>query len=213
MEIKLPMEVLGILTGCAEDEDIVQCRRALPLVLSGGKGIEHAAAVILDMRKRSMNDSDPFSREEAIKIGVTVRKNHVITNRFPYCKTEYYAKFGEGIDTFFEILDIAIENGILVKAGAYIRMPDENGEPVILDDGTKMQWQGNAKFRAYCNENPEFFKSIIDKIEGNSIIDYVSEDEASKYQKDEKETIDIVSVDNDNTDVLEESRKSKKSKK
>lgn len=156
-----------------------------PLIVSGGQAIKYGASVILDLRKRSMNDSDPFKKEEATKIGVTIQKNHVITDRFPYCKLEYYAVFGKGIDCYLEIAQLAIDAGILVKSGSFIKVPDENGNPKILPDGTKLQWQGNAKFKDYLMEHPDFFEELKSKLTGKA--EFLTEDEAEEYAEMDKD--------------------------
>lgn len=160
-----------------------------PLIVSGGQSIKYGASVILDLRKRSMNDSDPFKKEEATKIGVTIQKNHVITDRFPYCKLEYYAVYGKGIDCYLEIAQLAIDAGILVKSGAFIKVPDESGNPKILEDGTKLQWQGNAKFKDYLIENPEFFEDLKSKLTGKA--EFLTEEEAAEYADMDKNLDEI----------------------
>lgn len=183
-----------------------------PLIVSGGQAIQYGASVILDLRKRSMNDSDPFKREEATKIGVTVKKNHVITDRFPYCKLEYYAVYGKGIDCYLEIAQLAIDAGILVKSGAFIKVPDENGNPKILEDGTKLQWQGNAKFKDYLIANPDFFEDLRSKLTGK--VELLTEEEAAEFIEMDKNLDEI-----DDDALLEEAeaalveKESKKKKK
>lgn len=163
-----------------------------PLIVSGGQAIKYGASVILDLRKRSMSDADPFKKEEAIKIAVTVQKNHVITDRFPYCKLEYYAVFGKGIDCYLEIAQLAIDAGILVKSGAFIKVPDENGNPKILPDGTKLQWQGNAKFKDYLIENPEFFEDLKKQLTGK--VEILTVEEAEEFADMDK-NLDVVPDD------------------
>lgn len=163
-----------------------------PLIVSGGQAIKYGASVILDLRKRSMSDADPFKKEEAIKIAVTVQKNHVITDRFPYCKLEYYAVFGKGIDCYLEIAQLAIDAGILVKSGAFIKVPDENGNPKILPDGTKLQWQGNAKFKDYLIENPEFFEDLKKQLTGK--VEVLTVEEAEEFADMDK-NLDVVPDD------------------
>lgn len=176
-----------------------------PLIVAGGEAIKYGASVILDLRKLSMSDADPFKKEEATKIGVTVRKNHVITDRFPYCKLDYYAVFGQGIDNYLELLEVAINKGILVKKGAFIRVPDENGDAKVIN-GEKMQWQGNARFKDYCKENPSFFKNILDAIEGDGIIQFIDEEEAEEYINDDK-SLEEYEKELEDDDILAESRK------
>lgn len=176
-----------------------------PLIVGGGKAIIYGASTILDLRKKSIGEADPFKREEATKIGVTIRKNHVVTDRFPYCKVDYYAVFGEGIDTYLELTEIAVNEGILIKSGAFIKVPDENGNPVILPDGTKLQWQGNAKFKDYCKSNKEFFDSLVSQLDGNINVELVGEDEAAEMIA---EDVSLESLTDD--DIIEASRKPKK---
>ena len=177
-----------------------------PLILSGGQAIKYGASIIMDLRKRSMNESDPFKKEEAIKVGVTIQKNHVITDRFPYMKLDYYAVFGQGIDTYLEILNLALDSGILVKSGAFIKVPDENGNPKIID-GVKMQWQGNAKFKDYCKENPDFFNELKDKLSGKSNAEFLTQEEAEEFKDLDKD------LDNITDDDIEEEIKAAKTKK
>lgn len=181
-----------------------------PLIVGGGQAIKYGASIILDLRKRSIQDADPFKKEEAIKVGVTVQKNHVITDRFPYCKLDYYAVFGEGIDSYLEVLQLAIDAGILSKAGAFIKVPDENGNPIILEDGTKLQWQGSSKFKDYCKENPDFFKSLQDQLTGK--VEYLTEEESKEYE-DMDMSLDAVTDDDILNELELKSEKSTKKKK
>ena len=152
-----------------------------PLELGGGLAIRYGASIILDYRKQSIGESDPINKEEGVKINVTVKKNHAVTNRFPYVKTHYYGIFGEGTERYLEALDLAVDAGVLTKAGAYISVPDETGDAVVLEDGTKLKWQGAAKFRAYCIENPDFFNEITSKLDGS--FENLSEEEADELKE------------------------------
>lgn len=176
-----------------------------PLVLSGGRAIRHGAIIILDFRKKSIQESDPISRDEGIKIGVSVKKNHAIHGRNPYQKTEYFGVYGQGTEKYLEALQLAISQGILTKAGAFIRLPDENGEAQMIN-GEKMQWQGAAKFRQYCIDNPEFFKNIQSLVKGETI--QMSEEEIAQAKAETGEGAE------EEIDVIAEANKAKgKSKK
>lgn len=179
-----------------------------PLTLSGGQAIRYGAMLIVDMRKRSIQDTDPISREEGIKIGVNVKKNHVVTDKFPYVKTEYYAIYGQGIEVYLEALDLAVNQGILYKANAWYKMLDENGE-VRTINGQKMQWQGAAKFRQYCIDNPQFFENIKSMISGEVV--QMNEEEVAEIKKEVASDEDAVSDMLE--DVVEKAKKNKKGKK
>lgn len=174
-----------------------------PMVLSGGEAIRYGAMLITDFRKRSIQESDPISRDEGIKVGVSVKKNHVVHGRNPYQKTIYYGIYGQGTEKYIEAIELAISQGILKKAGAFIRVPDENGEAKIVN-GEKMQWQGTAKFRQYCMDNSEFFSNLQSKIRGESI--QMTEDEIAEAAKETGTGVDDI-------DVIKKAAKAKVSKK
>ena len=178
-----------------------------PMQLSGGVAIRYGAMLIADFRKRSIQETDPIKREEGMKIGVTVKKNHVVTNRYPYVKTDYYVVYGQGTEIYLEAIDLAIRQGILTKSGAFIKVPDENGDAKIVN-GEKMQWQGTAKFRAYCINNPEFFERLKASIKGN--IALIDGEELSEIKaEEEKDNEDIGEIE----DVIATAKKAKKGEK
>lgn len=156
----------------------------------------------------SIGKEDPITKEEGIKIGVTVRKNHVITNRYPYVKTEYYGIFGIGTEKYLELMQIAIEQGILFKSGAFIKIPDENGDPIVVN-GEKMQWQGNAKFRQYCIDHQDFFEELKAKINKNNVVKSLSDDEIKKIQEEEKLDEELSNKINEDEDIIQKSKKKK----
>lgn len=140
-----------------------------PMIVAGGNAIMFGACIIMDMRKRSILEGDPVKKEEGIKISVTIKKNHAVPDRNPYLKTEYYAIFGEGIEKYLEALENAVNQNILIKSGAFIKDLDpETGDPKVLPDGTKLQWQGKDQFRQYCINNPDYFNELLNKINGNT---------------------------------------------
>lgn len=186
-----------------------------PLIIGGGKAIMYGASIIADMRKLSIQEGDPIKKEQGVKIGFTVRKNHVVTDRYPYVKTEYYGLYGQGTEKYLEIIELAINEGLLIKSGAFIKVPDENGDPLIVD-GEKMQWQGNAKFRQYCIDNEKFFEDLKSKLfsdgkDNDSFeLETLSDEEIKEIKENEANIeIEAKSIEEDG-DIIEKSRKSKK---
>ena len=152
-----------------------------PKVLGGGLAIRYGASIITDMRKVSIQPSDPISKEEGIKISVSVKKNHVVTDRFPYVKTEYYGIFGQGTEKYLEALVLAQEAGFMTS-GAWINMINpQTGEPYTNSEGKPLKWNGKAKFRDYCIENPEFFEKLQCMIEGK--IEYIDGEELEEIKQ------------------------------
>lgn len=143
-----------------------------------------------------------------MKIGLTVKKNHVITNKYPYVKTEYYGIFGKGTEKYLELIDIAVNSGIIIKAGAFYKVPDENGDPQMVN-GEKMQWQGTAKFRQYCIDHPEFYEDLVNKVEGNVTVEEMTSDEVSEIKAAEESFENDADLKLDD-DIIEKANKKKK---
>ena len=107
----------------------------------------------MDLRKQGVGDKDLITKEEGVKIKVSVRKNHVCPNDFPYRQMEYYAIFGEGIEVMFSTLAAAINKGICKASGAWVYWLDESGEE-------RMKWNGRSAFRQYMKDNPDVFEEF-----------------------------------------------------
>jgi recombination protein RecA len=185
-----------------------------PLIIGGGKAIMYGASIICDMRKLSIQQTDPISKEEGVKISFTVKKNHVVTDKYPYVKTEYYGIFGQGTERYLEIIDLAINEGILVKSGAFIKMPDENGDPQVIN-GEKMQWQGNSKFRQYCIEHEDFFNQLKDMVTNGNVndsLETLSDEEVEEIKEAEKNLELAVKEEHLDEDIIEKSKSKKKDK-
>ena len=180
-----------------------------PLTLSGGFAIKYGASIILDYRKKSISDSDPIKKEEGVKIGVTVRKNHTVTNKFPYLKTEYYGLFGQGTEKYLEAIDLAMDAGIVKRGGAWYSILDENTGEIKLDkNNTPLKWQGLPKFRNYCKENPDFFNDLLSKLNGK--VEQLSEEEIDKILSLEEQEKGLAQdVDFEEEDIIKKSKKKK----
>ena len=127
-------------------------------------------------------------------------------------QSEYFGIYGQGTEKYIEVIDLAIKEGFLVKAGAFIKVPDENGDPLIVK-GEKMQWQGNAKFRQYCIDHPDFFEDLKNKISGNTLkdsLENLSEEEVNEIKQSEQELEEEMKEIDD--DIIEEAKKKKNKK-
>lgn len=190
-----------------------------PLVMTGGKAIAYASLLTLDFRKKSVLDSDPVSKEECMKIGVSVKKNHCKINRMPYLKTDYFVKYGYGIDSSVEIIDLAEKLGIITKKGAWYREytneTDNKGNPIerILPDGTKAAWNGLKAIRAYIANNQDYFNFLSNKISNYGKIDVeeMSAEEIAKIEQEQQEELQAAKeIGLELEDVLEAPDKKKK---
>lgn len=191
-----------------------------PLTHSCGRAVKYSSMLSIDFNKKSILDADPIPsslKDSYMKIGASVRKNHcsVLTN--PYKKCDYYVEYGKGTDTSGEIIDAAIENNYIVKAGAWLREYDEiTGDIRILSDGTEAKWNGMKAFKLYLETMPEYFDYLKAKVEGKVIGEDMAEEEIQSIIAEENKTTDVVleeqGVELDNV-IEAPDTKSKKTKK
>lgn len=85
----------------------------------------------------------------AIRSKVTVKKNKIAP---PFKQAEISIVFGKGIDTMQEILDFAVEQGIIKKAGSWFSYEGAN------------LGQGEANIKTILADNPELLEEIRGKI-------------------------------------------------
>ncbi|MDO5396552.1 MAG: recombinase RecA [bacterium] len=114
-----------------------------PETTPGGRALKFFASVRLDVR-----------RQEAIKSGTEIIGNKtkvkVVKNKVapPFKEAEFDIMYGKGISREGNILDVAVELGIIKKAGAWFSY---NGEKI---------GQGRDNVRKYMTENTEFCQKI-----------------------------------------------------
>lgn len=177
-----------------------------PLTLSGGRSIRYASMLTLDLRKNSVLDTDPISKEEGMKIKVTCRKNHCICDRYPYGSIEYYVRYGEGVAWELELIQAVLDNGFLVQKGAWVYEVDANGETVNDERGNALKWNGKNALRNYILENEEYRKHLESLVNNTFAIDALEESEIKAIESDEVDPSSAVS----SYDPIEESRKKNK---
>ena len=118
-----------------------------PETTTGGNALKFYASVRLDVRRIGQNKDG----EEVIsnKTRVKIIKNKVAP---PFKKAEFDIVFGEGIDTFQELINIAVEMEIVKKAGSWFSY-----------DTTKLG-QGNESVKSILRDNPELYNEIHKKV-------------------------------------------------
>ena len=118
-----------------------------PETTSGGRALKFYSSIRLDIR-----------RVEAIKSGdqyignltrVKVVKNKVAS---PFKTVDIEIIYGKGISREGEVLDMAVEKGIINKSGAWFSYNDEK------------IGQGRENVKAYIKNNPDFAKEVEEKI-------------------------------------------------
>lgn len=118
-----------------------------PETTTGGRALKFYSSVRLDVR-----------RIEALKQGGEVIGNRtrvkVVKNKIapPFKEAEFDIMFGEGISSVGDILDLAAENGIINKSGAWYAY---NGNKI---------GQGRENAKQYLKDNPEICTEVELKV-------------------------------------------------
>ncbi|MCL1599519.1 MAG: recombinase RecA [Actinomycetia bacterium] len=118
-----------------------------PETTPGGRALKFYSSVRIDIR-----------RIEAIKVGTENIGNRVRTkivkNKVapPFRLAEFDIMFGEGISREGSLIDVAVEQGIVRKAGAWYTY-----------DGDQLG-QGREKAKEYLRQNPELSMQLQDQV-------------------------------------------------
>ena len=114
---------------------------------TGGNALKFYASVRLDIRSRNpIKDGDDVLGKRAY---IKVTKNKVAP---PFKRAEFDIMFGEGISRSGEILDLAVELGIIEKSGSWFSY-----------EGAKLA-QGRDKAKIVIGDNPELADELEAKI-------------------------------------------------
>ena len=152
-----------------------------PETTTGGRALKFYSSVRLDVRKT-----------ETLKNGTDVIGNHVrvkiVKNKVapPFKEAEFDILYGQGISREGSIIDLAVENNIIDKSGAWFAYK-----------GQKIG-QGKENARQYLIDNPDICEQIEELIrdsykpvEGTAFVDDTDADDADIDETDD----DILGID------------------
>ncbi len=138
-----------------------------PETTTGGRALKFYSSVRLDVR-----------RTESLKQGGEIVGNHVrvkvVKNKIapPFREAEFDIMFGQGISREGDVLDLAVNAGIVNKSGAWYAY-----------EGDKIG-QGRENAKTYIHENPAFFDMLEAKVRDFYFTQ--PEDEDAAAQEDSK---------------------------
>ena len=118
-----------------------------PETTTGGNALKFYSSVRIEIRPSS------FIKDGDVTIG-RLAKVKVVKNKVapPFMKAEFEIMFGEGISKAGEIIDMAVEHGIVKKSGAWFSY-----------NGTKLG-QGRDAVKRVIADNPELAEELEQKI-------------------------------------------------
>ncbi len=119
-----------------------------PEVTPGGRALKFYSSVRLDIR-RIETLKEGSGEGIGNRVRVKVAKNKMAP---PFRKAEFDIMFGEGISREGSLLDIAVDEGVVRKSGAWF----------TFDDDQLGQGRENAK--RFLKENPEIAMQLQDKV-------------------------------------------------
>lgn len=118
-----------------------------PETTTGGRALKFYASIRMDVRKADTikQGGDVIGNRTKIK----VVKNKIAP---PFKEAQFDIMFGQGISRTGDVLDIAVDDNIVVKSGAWFSY---NGEKI---------GQGRENVKLYLESNPDVFKEIEKKV-------------------------------------------------
>lgn len=140
-----------------------------PETTTGGRALKFYSSVRLDVR-----------RTESLKQGGEIVGNHVrvkvVKNKIapPFREAEFDIMFGQGISREGDVLDLAVNAGIVNKSGAWYAY-----------EGDKIG-QGRENAKTYIHENPAFFDMLEAKVRDFYLTQ--PEDEDAAVQEDSEKS-------------------------
>ena len=140
-----------------------------PETTTGGRALKFYSSVRLDVR-----------RTESLKQAGEIVGNHVrvkvVKNKIapPFREAEFDIMFGQGISREGDVLDLAVNAGIVNKSGAWYAY-----------EGDKIG-QGRENAKTYIHENPAFFDMLEAKVRDFYFTQ--PEDEDAAAQEDSKKS-------------------------
>jgi len=142
-----------------------------PETTTGGNALKFYASVRMDIRRIGQIKSGDDIAGNRTKVKIV--KNKIAA---PFRTAEFDIMYNEGISKSGDILDIAIQKGIIEKAGAFLKY---NGETIA---------QGRENAKEYLKSNPAVMNEIEHQVRVAAKID--PEDDADVKVDEEDEVVE-----------------------
>lgn len=122
-----------------------------PEVTTGGMALQFYASIRLEVRRSITNDNTVFNGDVKGGNKTTVK---VIKNKCapPFRQAVFNIMYGTGIDNLAELVDLAVDKGVIIKAGSWYSYADSK------------LGQGSAQVKQLLLDNPDMRAEIESKL-------------------------------------------------
>ncbi len=151
-----------------------------PETTTGGNALKFYASVRLDIRRVGAIKETVAGAKDPVVVGNRTRVK-VVKNKMapPFREVEFDILYGQGISRSGDLVDLASDNGIIEKSGAWFSF---QGERI---------GQGRENAKTYLEQHPELMSKIEKLVLHKFGIGKEAVAEAAKTAKDAKEAKDV----------------------
>jgi recombination protein RecA len=130
-----------------------------PDVTPGGRGIKFASSMRVEFKTLGKNKIMKGKQQIGHTIIATIKKNRL---GGPFRVAEFDLIYGKGIDTIGNLIEVAVEHGILTKAAAFYTEVATGETLSELDEsGTYRKLNGKDAVKKMLRENPAVQERLI----------------------------------------------------
>lgn len=125
-----------------------------PEVTTGGKALKFFSTIRVEVRRGDYIKKGADTIGNAVKVKIV--KNKVAP---PFKSCEFDIIYGQGIDKYGEVVELAIKRGVIQKSGSWLSY---NGEKLC---------QGSANAVTLAKSDENFYNELVEKIAKAPVID------------------------------------------
>jgi recombination protein RecA len=150
-------------------------------VTPGGRALRFYSSMRLDVRAKKIEKSGAFLGQATT---VKFVKNKVAV---PFTVAEYDYYWIGGVDRIKNIMDVAIETGVIKRAGAYYFYGEDSKNPYRDGQGNELKWQGKENLLEALRNSPALYEYTNNIVLGKIPKDaqFVAEQEDNPEEENE----------------------------
>lgn len=156
-----------------------------PETTPGGRALKFYSSVRMEIRRELITKSD-------VNIGQII-KVKIVKNKVsrPFTKAEFDYYYETGIDFYKDIMNVAMDMGIIKRAGAYYYYGEDSKNPQVDGAGNPLKWMGKETVENVLKSSPALFAYTNDIVQGRIPKDavFVEEDHSQDGNLEPEDTM------------------------